>query len=132
MFLSGCAPWGRPAELSGLKSFPRALSRAREQCAQAGGPSACSLAGTSGGSKHMNRARHIGIVAVSAEGAALCYRTLCSESAAVLGPHDHPQVTMHTYPLTAYMQHVYADRWYEAGRLLLSSANILVRAAPSF
>lgn len=76
----------------------------------------------------MNRARHIGIVAVSAEGAALCYRTICTEGAAVLGPHDHPQVTMHTYPLAEYMQHVEADRWYEAGRLLLSSANILTRA----
>jgi hypothetical protein len=51
----------------------------------------------------MNRARHIGIVAVSAEGAALCYRTICSEGAAVLGPHDHPQVTLHTYPLAEYM-----------------------------
>ena len=76
----------------------------------------------------MNRARHIGIVAVSAEGAALCYRTICTEGAAILGPHDHPQVTMHTYPLAAYMEHVDADRWCEAGQLLLSSANILVRA----
>jgi aspartate racemase len=76
----------------------------------------------------MNRARHIGIVAVSAEGAALCYRTICAEGAAILGPHDHPQVTMHTYPLAAYMEHVDADRWYEAGQLLLSSANILAQA----
>ena len=59
----------------------------------------------------MNRARHIGIVAVSAEGAALCYRTICTEGAAVLGPHDHPQVTMHTYPLAEYMQHVEAIRF---------------------
>ena len=76
----------------------------------------------------MNRTRHIGIVAVSAEGAALCYRTICSEGAALLGPHDHPQVTMHTYPLAAYMQHIDAGRWDEAGQLLLSSANILIRA----
>jgi hypothetical protein len=49
---------------------------------------------------------HIGIVAVSAEGAALCYRTICTEGAARLGPHAHPQVTMHTYPLAEYMRHV--------------------------
>ena len=73
-------------------------------------------------------ARHVGIVAVSAEGAALCYRTICAEGAAILGPHDHPQVTMHTYPLAEYMRHVEADRWHDAGRLLLSSANILVRS----
>jgi len=35
-----------PAELSGLKSFPRALIRAREQSAGADGPLAHSSAGT--------------------------------------------------------------------------------------
>ena len=75
----------------------------------------------------MNRARHIGIVAVSAEGAALCYRTICAEGATILGPHDHPQVTMHTYPLAEYMRLIEGDRWHDAGALLLSSANALVR-----
>ena len=42
-------------------------------------------------------AKHIGILAVSAEGAALCYRTICTEGAEFLGPHAHPEVTMHTY-----------------------------------
>jgi aspartate racemase len=76
----------------------------------------------------MSRARHVGIVAVSAEGAALCYRTICVEGAAILGAHDHPQVTMHTHPLAEYMRHVEADRWDEAARLLVSSANLLVGA----
>jgi aspartate racemase len=35
---------------------------------------------------------------------------------------------MHTYPLAEYMEYVEADRWHEAGGLLLSSANVLVRA----
>lgn len=73
-------------------------------------------------------AKHIGIVAVSAEGAALCYRTICLEGAAVLGPHDHPQVTMHTYSLADYMRPIVASEWREAGRLLLSSARILASA----
>ena len=73
-------------------------------------------------------AGHVGIVAVSAEGAALCYRTLCAEGAELLGPHDHPQITMHGYSLAEYMRHIDADRWDEAGRLLLASAGILVRA----
>jgi len=76
----------------------------------------------------MSRARHVGIVAVSAEGAALCYRTICVEGAAILGAHDHPEVTMHTHPLAEYMRHVDADRWDEAARLLVSSANLLVGA----
>ncbi len=80
----------------------------------------------------MQDAKHVGIAAVSAEGAALCYRTLCTEAAAVLGLHNHPQVTMHTYALAEYVRHIDANRWHEAGRLLLSSANILVRAGADF
>jgi aspartate racemase len=76
--------------------------------------------------------KHIGIVAVSAEGAALCYRTICTEGAAVLGPHAHPQVSMHTYPLSDYMRYVDADRWEDAGRLLLESAQKLVDAGAEF
>src|SRR5262249_7922402 len=76
----------------------------------------------------MAQPKHVGIVAVSAEGAALCYRTICAEGAALLGPHDHPQITMHTYALAEYMRRIDADRWDEAGRLLLSSATKLVEA----
>ena len=76
----------------------------------------------------MPQSKHIGIVAVSAEGAALCYRTICAEGAAVLGAHTHPQVSMHTYPLNEYMRHVDADRWEEAGQLPLASASKLVDA----
>jgi len=76
----------------------------------------------------MSRARHLGIVAVSAEGAALCYRTICVEGAAILGSHDHPQVTMHTHALADYMRLIDADRWDGAAQLLLSSAKLLVDA----
>jgi aspartate racemase len=75
-----------------------------------------------------DRASHIGIVAVSAEGAALCYRTICAEGAARLGPHAHPELTVHTYPLSEYMRHVEADRWDAAAELLLASAEVVVRA----
>jgi len=75
----------------------------------------------------MAKAKHIGIVAVSAEGAALCYRTMCVEGAALFGPYDHPEITMHTYPLAEYMPHIGKDRWDEVGRLLLSSASKLAK-----
>lgn len=74
------------------------------------------------------RARHIGIAAVSAEGAALCYRTICAEGAAILGAHAHPQITLHTYPLSEYMHHLDAGRWDAAAGLLLSSARLLAGA----
>ena len=73
-------------------------------------------------------ARHIGIVGVSAEGAALCYRTICAEGRRRFGEHGHPEVTMHTYPLGEYMGHIHAGRWAEVGRLMLASADILLRA----
>ena len=48
-------------------------------------------------------AQHIGIVACSAEGASLCYRTICVEGAGLLSPHAHPEVSMHTPSLAGYM-----------------------------
>ena len=47
--------------------------------------------------------QHIGIVACSAEGAALCYKTICVEGADFFGPHAHPEVTMHTPSLADYV-----------------------------
>ena len=48
--------------------------------------------------------KHIGIVAVSAEGAALCYRTICLEGAASLGLHAHPEISLHNLSLSAYQR----------------------------
>ena len=76
----------------------------------------------------MASAKHIGIVGVSAEGAALCYRTICVEGAVLLGAHNHPEITMHTYPLSEYMRAIEANQWHDVGRLLLKSAKILVDA----
>jgi hypothetical protein len=49
----------------------------------------------------MQGARHVGIVGVSAEGAALGDRTICAEGAVLLGAHNHPGITTHTFPLAA-------------------------------
>jgi len=76
--------------------------------------------------------RHIGIVACSAEGAALCYRTLCAEGAQVLGTHDHPEVSMHTHSLATYMGCVNRGDWAGVGELMLSSAQKLAAAGADF
>ncbi len=55
--------------------------------------------------------RHIGIVAGSAEGAALCYRTICLEAPAVMGEHNHPEITMNSVPLAEHMRHIRANDW---------------------
>jgi aspartate racemase len=77
-------------------------------------------------------AQHIGIVACSAEGAALCYRTICLEGTALLGTHNHPEVSMHTHPLAAYMKFVNANDWAGVAELLMSSAEKLARAGADF
>jgi aspartate racemase len=75
---------------------------------------------------------HIGIVACSAEGAALCYRTICVEGAAILGPHAHPEVSMHTYSLAQYMEAIYRGDWASVGELMLDSARKLAAIGADF
>ncbi|MGH8284622.1 MAG: aspartate/glutamate racemase family protein [Steroidobacteraceae bacterium] len=75
---------------------------------------------------------HIGIVACSAEGAALCYRTICVEGAQLLGPHAHPEVSMHTHSLGEYMKCIYRGDWQGVGELMLSSANKLAKIGADF
>ena len=75
---------------------------------------------------------HIGIVACSAEGAALCYRTICNEAQASMGEHMHPEVSMHTIPLGEYMEHVKAGDWEKVGTLMLRSAEKLASIGATF
>ena len=75
---------------------------------------------------------HIGIVGCSAEGAALCYRTVCLEGEALLGAFDHPQVSLHTTPLAAYMEPIARGDWPGVGALMLASARRLAAAGADF
>ena len=77
-------------------------------------------------------AKHIGIVACSAEGAALCYRTICAEAPERMGEHAHPEITMHTHPLADYMVHIRAGDWEAVARLMLSSARKVAGAGAEF
>ncbi len=69
--------------------------------------------------------KHIGIVACSAEGASLCYRTICVEGAKLLGPHAHPEISMHTPSLANYVACLEQGDLEGVGALMLSSANKL-------
>ena len=73
----------------------------------------------------MTQSLHIGIVACSAEGAALCYRTICDEGPAHMGEHRHPEVSMHTHCLGDYMDRIHRDDWKGVADLMLSSAEKL-------
>jgi len=72
--------------------------------------------------------KHIGIVAVSAEGAALCYRTICLEGAAMLGPHEYPEISLHGFCLRNYQHLIDEDRWDTVGEMMLESAARVVQA----
>jgi len=76
--------------------------------------------------------QHIGIVGCSAEGAALCYRTVCLEGAQLMGEHAHPEVSLHTHALAQYMACIARGDWPAVGELLLSSANKLASAGAEF
>jgi aspartate racemase len=76
--------------------------------------------------------KHIGIVACSAEGAALCYRAICDEAPALMGPHMHPEISMHTHCLGEYMSFIQLYDWQGVAGLMLSSANKLAKAGADF
>lgn len=84
---------------------------------------------------------HIGIVGCSAEGAALCYRTICLEGHAALQKyqpntvhpdHAHPEVSMHTPSLSRYTAHLDAGNIPGVASLMLESAHRLHKAGADF
>src|ERR1700733_366846 len=75
---------------------------------------------------------HIGIVGVSAEGAALCYRTICVEGAQYFGPDAHPEVSMHTYSFAEYRRLSQLEDWAATGALMLASAQKLAEIGADF
>jgi aspartate racemase len=76
--------------------------------------------------------QHVGIVGCSAEGAALCYRTLCLEGEALLGMHAHPEVSLHSHALAQYMEPIRRGNWDAVAELMLDSARKLARAGADF
>jgi aspartate racemase len=77
--------------------------------------------------------RHIGILGCSAEGAALCYRTVCLEAEPLMGKHAHPEVTLHTIALADYMQPLtHRQDWQAVAEIMLRSVAALQRAGADF
>jgi aspartate racemase len=77
-------------------------------------------------------AQHIGIVACSAEGAALCYRTICLEAPAIMGEHNHPEITMNSIPMARHMRYIRESDWKSAAQLLLASVQKVAQAGAAF
>jgi aspartate racemase len=76
--------------------------------------------------------KHIGIVACSYEGAALCYKTICKEGSQYLGEHSHPEISLHNHPLNEYMKFIIEGDWERVAELMLSSAEKLKKTGADF
>lgn len=81
---------------------------------------------------HTSRPLHIGIVACSAEGAALCYRTLCAEGETLLGAHAHPEISLHSLPLSDYVACLERGDLEAVAELMLVSARKLAACGADF
>lgn len=76
--------------------------------------------------------KHIGIVACSAEGAALCYRTIAQAAERYLGEYNHPKVTLHSIPMAEWMPALNAGDYKAVAEFMLESANVVALAGADF
>ena len=76
--------------------------------------------------------KHVGIVACSAEGAALCYREICRQGIEVVGKHDHPRITLDSIPLARWMPAFDAGDHAALAGVMLESTRLLAAAGADF
>lgn len=74
----------------------------------------------------------LGIVAHSAEGAALCFLTACHRGAARLGPHMHPNIVMSAVPLGLSMEAWEAGDHATVARFLAQGVRQVADAGADF
>jgi len=78
------------------------------------------------------KAQHIGVVACSIPGAALCYETIGIEGVRLMGQWGHPEITLHNIPMSEYMPRVERGDWQGVAEIMLRSAEVLARAGADF
>jgi aspartate racemase len=76
--------------------------------------------------------KHIGIVACSAEGAALCYQTICREANTLVGKNDHPRITFDSIPMARWLPAFDAGDFAGVAGFMLDSVRLLGRAGADF
>ena len=75
---------------------------------------------------------HIGILAHSAEGATLCYRTMWLEGIRRMGEHDHPEITLTGVPMARSLDDWAAGDAAALRATFLADANKLAAAGADF
>jgi aspartate racemase len=76
--------------------------------------------------------KHIGIVACSAEGAALCYQAICREALTLVGKNDHPRITLDSIAMAQWLPAFDAGDYAGVARFMLDSARLLAAAGADF
>lgn len=82
--------------------------------------------------RNMNAAKHIGILAITAEGAALCYRTIVSESAKMMGINKHPEISLHSYSFDEILKLQLKEDWNSIADILLTSIQKVIQTGAEF
>lgn len=76
--------------------------------------------------------RHIGVIAVSPEGSALCYRSLAQSATALPESEEKPLITLHNIPFSRYLKAIERNDWEQVARLLQWSSETLAAAGAEF
>ena len=74
------------------------------------------------------QSKHIGIVACSAEGAALCFREIATYSLGLMGEHMHPQVTLSCIAMGEWMPAFNRGDYEDVAKFMLRETEIVANA----
>ena len=77
-------------------------------------------------------AKHIGIVGITAEGASLCYKTICSESSKILGMNRHPEISLHNLPFHKFIEPFNKKDWKALAEIINNSIKKLASIGTDF
>ncbi len=76
--------------------------------------------------------KHIGIVAVSPEGSAICYRAIGRRVSEIEDPRRRPLVSLHNRPFSHYVAALERGDWPGIADMLRQSAAVLAHAGAEF
>lgn len=74
---------------------------------------------------------HIGIASITAEGGALCYREIVHVSEAVLGSNKHPEITLHSFSFSRFVDSL-ETKEVDWAQLMIASSKKLAAAGAGF
>lgn len=76
--------------------------------------------------------KNIGIVAITAEGASLCYRQIIKESSAILGRNKHPEVFLHNPSFDTILRAQQNKDWGQVADIIINSIQKLASVSAEF